>query len=321
MRDGGALRCAERGSRALSWGAVVGIERPASLPQLGVRSGPCSLRASPMSTTEPAHVPTFRRHHGAFMPLAPARSGWDPGLCNGSAAAALLALLLEDALRRPGFHVARLTIDLLKPIPFGTLDGRALVRREGGRLRQGEAELSWQGAVVARASGLFLAGSEGPGSVHGPAPLPPAGEAESSGMFRASKEPGRQPSFEHFCDLRWVTARDAPQPALWVPPPSVFVEDEPCSDLVRCVAAADLMAGLAELTRSHCTPASPVAINADLNLTFSGEPRGQAFGLRLTHLAAEAGVGLAHAELFDADGFRGTVAQCRVGNTPKSRTP
>ncbi|MBK7777786.1 MAG: thioesterase family protein [Sandaracinaceae bacterium] len=213
-----------------------------------------------------------------------------------------------------------LTIDLLKPIPFGTLDGRALVRREGGRLRQGEAELSWQGAVVARASGLFLAGSEGPGSVHGPAPLPPAGEAESSGMFRASKEPGVIHRSSTFA-ICAGPARDAPQPALWVTPPSVFVEDEPCSDLVRCVAAADLMAGLAELTRSHCTPASPVAINADLNLTFSGEPRGQAFGLRLTHLAAEAGVGLAHAELFDADGFRGTVAQCRVGNTPKSRTP
>ncbi|MEZ4329094.1 MAG: thioesterase family protein [Polyangiales bacterium] len=274
-----------------------------------------------MSMPEPALAPTFRRHDDAFVPLAPARSGWDPGLCNGSAAAGLLARLLEGALRRPGFQVARLTIDLLKPIPFDALTGRAHVQREGGRLRQGEAELRCGDAVVARASGLFLAGSDAAGSVHGPAPFPPPGEAESSGMFRASKDPGRQPSFEYFCDLRWVTARDAAQPALWVTPPAVFVEGEPCSDLVRCVGAADLMAGLAELSRRHRAPESPVAINADLNLTFSGEPRGSAFGLRLTHLAAKAGVGLAHAELFDEGGFRGTVAQCRVGNTPKSRTP
>lgn len=138
-------------------------------------------------------------------------------------------------------------------------------------------------------------------------------------MFRDAKHPGRQPSYEYYCDIRWVTARDAPQPALWVTPPATFVEGEPCTDLVRCVAVADLLAGLAELTRRHQTPESPVAINADLSLTFVGEPRGAAFGLRLTQLAADAGVGFAHAEMFDEAGFRGTVTECRVSNRP-SRT-
>jgi hypothetical protein len=264
------------------------------------------------------HAPAFQRHQDAFSPLPPSHSGWDPTLTNGSAAAGLLATLLEGALRQPGFQVARITVDLLKPVPFAPLKGSARVLRAGGRLRQGEAELTCDGKLVARASGLFLAPSDGPACVHGATALPPPGDVESTGMFRVAKEPTRHPSYQHYCDMRWVTARVAPRPALWVTPPTVFIEDEPCTDLVRCVAAADLVAGLAELTRRSQTPESPVAINSDLNLTFAGEPRGAAFGLRLTQLAADAGVGFAHAELFDEGGFRGTVTQTRVGNRPSS---
>ena len=274
-----------------------------------------------MITPPTQSAPAFRRSADAFVPLDPTRSGWDATLSNGSAVAGLLTSLLEAELRRPGFQAARLTVDLLKPVPFAPLEGRAQVLREGGRLRQGHAELACQGKVVARASGLFLTPSDDSAGAHGAAPLALPGDAPATGMMGPSKDPGRHLSYEYFCDMRWVTSRDAPNPAVWVTPPPDFLEGEACSDLVRCVAAADLLAGMAELSRRSHTPQSPVAINADLNLVFAGEPRGVAFGLRLQHLASAGGAGFAHAELFDAGGFRGMVTQSRVGNSPARARP
>lgn len=253
------------------------------------------------------------------MPLDPARSGWDATLVNGSAAGGLLTVLLEQVLRRDGFQVARLTIDLLKPVPFATLRGSAQVLREGGRLRQGEAQLAVDGATVARASGLYLAPTDAPPVAHGVAPLLPAGDGPPTAMMDDAKDGGRLPSYEFYCDMRWVSARDAAEPTVWVTPPASFLEGEPCSDLVRCVAAADLLAGPAELTRRARMPQSPVAINADLNLVFAGDPQGTSFGFRMTQLAAAGGVGFAHAQLFDAQGFRGLVTQSRVGNRSTNR--
>ncbi len=262
-------------------------------------------------------APAYRLEGERFVPLPPARSGWDPRLVNGSASAGLLASLLERELRRPGLSPARITIDLMRPIPFAPLEGRVRRVREGRRLGLADAELFHGDELVARASGLFLASSEIPDQAASVEPPPQPSGFPSGRLLPGLSDPGEHPSYQFYCDVRWATAPGAAEPTVWIRPPDVVVEGMPTSDLVRAVATADLLAGLAV---AHCRAQDapvPQAINADVQVAIAAEPRGDFFALRLNRMVSSAGVGFASADLFDEAGYVGRVSQSRVTNRPR----
>ena len=86
--------------------------------------------------------------------------------------------LLGWALDRQGdddLQPARLTVDLLRPVPFAPLSIETSIQREGRRIKLADAALLQNGQVVARASALFLRRSAEPeGQVwSAPAAMPP----------------------------------------------------------------------------------------------------------------------------------------------------
>ena len=86
--------------------------------------------------------------------------------------------LLGWALDRQGdneLQPARLTVDLLRPVPIEPVTIETSIQREGRRIRLVDAAMLQQGRVVARASALFLRRSAAPeGEVwSGPVTMPP----------------------------------------------------------------------------------------------------------------------------------------------------
>ena len=64
----------------------------------------------------------FHRDGGRFVPTELARGPWDPNAQHGGPCAALLAGLVEQHEVGPPAHVARMTIDLLRPVPMEPIE-------------------------------------------------------------------------------------------------------------------------------------------------------------------------------------------------------
>src|SRR6201992_717467 len=67
--------------------------------------------------------------------------------------------LLGFAVDRHGdddLQPARLTVDLLRPVPIAPVSIETSIQREGRRMKLVDADMLPQGRVVARASALFL---------------------------------------------------------------------------------------------------------------------------------------------------------------------
>ena len=59
----------------------------------------------------------FRLEAGRYLPTDRARGPWSPDALHGSPVAALLAHVVEQE-RPAGLELARLTVDLCRPVPF-----------------------------------------------------------------------------------------------------------------------------------------------------------------------------------------------------------
>lgn len=249
-------------------------------------------------------------------PQAPARSGWDPRLVNGSSTSALLAAVLERDLARDGHAPARFTVDMLRPIPFAEARVESVVTRMGGRLALGDVSMFVAEKLVARASGMYLAQSESD-EFATPLQVPTAANELADGVllpdFGGASD---QPPFQHFCDIRWATPFDSASPVVWFRPPPALVGGLPASDMVRAVAVADLLAGLTVTHQIRTGLPYAAAINADQHIVFAGAPVGEWIALRMERIAASRGAGFASADLLDSRGLRGRVTHTRVGNRP-----
>src|SRR5690349_1903169 len=97
-----------------------------------------------------------------FHPTELTRGPWSPAAQHGGPPSALLAMVLEahddeKAPRRPegsddAMFVARLTVELLKPVPLAPLVVRVNVERPGRKVQLLSASLNADGKEVARAT-------------------------------------------------------------------------------------------------------------------------------------------------------------------------
>src|SRR5690606_22569657 len=101
----------------------------------------------------------FERQGELFLPTEHCASPWGPVTIHGGASIGLLAWALEQQLP-PNMLLARLTVDLFRPVPRAPLGVAARLVRESRRLRLLEASLLHEGAEIGRASALALATAE-----------------------------------------------------------------------------------------------------------------------------------------------------------------
>ncbi|MEA2381563.1 MAG: hypothetical protein QOH72_1534 [Solirubrobacteraceae bacterium] len=249
--------------------------------------------------------PVFRRDGDWFVPTVHARGPWDPGAQHGGAPAALLA----EAVREPGMHVARLTYDLVGPVPVdGPLRIETRLVRPGARLQVVEADLLREdGAPVVRLRAMRLRRGEVAGVSEEadavPGGGPDAGEpsdfpleaADAQGFHRTAMEIrfgggtsfGRGPGLTWFRFARPLVDADEPSP------------------LALVAAAADFGNGVSRVLDFD----RHLFVNTDLTIHLRREPVGEWVMLDARTRVEPHGVGLAASTVYDERGAIGLSAQ------------
>src|ERR1700749_3363991 len=98
--------------------------------------------------------PVFEGSDGRFVATQLARGPWDPNALHGGAPAALLMRAFERLPAADGLSLARVTYELLRPIPVGPHEIRAEVVRPVRRVQLLEGSIVVDGLEVVRARAL-----------------------------------------------------------------------------------------------------------------------------------------------------------------------
>jgi hypothetical protein len=247
-----------------------------------------------------------------FLPAGPdrfratdlTRGPWDPGLQHAGPPAALLGRAVERHGDRTGLQVARVTFDIMRPLPMAELAVATRTLRGGRSIELVEATLSAGEVEVMRATALRVRTADldlPAGLVPGPRlPGPEAGRVMP--FFPTGQDVGYHTAMEvrfvagSFLELGPATA--------WMRMRHPLVPGEPPSPLCRVLVAADSgngVSGSLDYQRWRF-------INPDLTVYLLRPPAGEWVALEAATTAA-AGVGLADTALHDEQGPIGRAAQ------------
>src|SRR6478609_10158529 len=96
---------------------------------------------------------------------------WDPGLQHGAAPSSLICWAVERLPAPVPMRVARLTVDLMRPVPVAPLSIAVEVLREGKKIQLVQVRLMADGTEVVRATALRIRCEER--ALPSPAATPP----------------------------------------------------------------------------------------------------------------------------------------------------
>ncbi len=256
---------------------------------------------------------------GRFMPSEWGRSGWGADVLNGGLPAALLVRAVARASDDADLQLARLTVDLFRPVPRQPLEIVARPVRAGRRIAVYEASVIADGVEVTRASALLLRRAEGPESARLLGPLPDPESLEPSHF------PGTEPTLAHGfsgqIDVRWVSRGEDGAATAWLRLPMPLVAGEATTPLMRAAALADFGNRLSQVARSHRVSLGDRPgggsgyINTDITLYLVREPVGEWIALSATDGGAVSGVGTADVVHADREGVWGHSAQAQLANS------
>ena len=246
------------------------------------------------------------------VPTALARGPWSPHAMHGGAPAALLARAFEHHDPGTADFVARMTVDLLRPVPLEPLDVRVRTFRPGRKVQWLEASIAADDVEVVRATALRLR-TDAALQLDAPAPPPPGVSAPAASPalpldFGESGWGERSDiGFGRAFELRqaagsFTTAGPA---AVWFRLAVPLVVGETPTALQRVAAAADFGNGVSAVFADG----RHTFINADLTISLWRLPRGEWVGIdSVTHAAPE-GVGVSESVLLDEHGRIGRALQ------------
>jgi hypothetical protein len=249
----------------------------------------------------------FERDGDRYIPTALTRGPWDPRAMHGGAPSALFTHVCEQHDPGPADFVARVTVELFRPVPLEPLTMRVRTIRPGRKVQWLEAALlDADDREMTRATVLRLRTTE----------------VDTSGAIGLDAEPaksrdtGRAP--ERLLapgDVGFWTANDVeivdgnwtePGPgAAWFRLRCPVVAGELLSPASRVAAAADFGSGVGNPLRfTHAT-----GINADVTVALHRHPVGEWVCLESGAWANPLGVGLAETRLHDEQGPLGRAVQ------------
>ncbi|GAC1439476.1 MAG: thioesterase family protein [Mycobacteriales bacterium] len=227
---------------------------------------------------------------------------WDARFQHGGPPSALLGRAVEQTSPREDMMVARVTVEILGPIPVGELTVTATVVRPGRRVELVEATMSAAGRPVARAAAwrVMRSAAAGVASRH---PLPPTLPAADPGLGTGGWVDGYLSAVE-WRFVRGHFTEQGPSSA-WTRLRIPLVAGEEPSPLQRVLAVADSGNGISselELTDWHF-------INPELTVHLHREAVGEWVCLDAATTISPAGAGLATSVLSDLTGPIGVGAQ------------
>ena len=225
---------------------------------------------------------------------------WDARFQHGGPPSALLGRAVEQTEPRDDVLVARMTVEILGPIPVGELTLRSRMVRPGRSVELVQAVLAADGRDVARAESWRVRRTTNAGT----APATPAALPEAApGIGKGAWIDG------YLSAVEWRFVRGhftQPGPsAAWTRMLHPLVPDEEPSPLQRVLVVADSGNGIS----SELDLTTWLFINPELTVHLHREPVGEWVCLDATTTISPGGAGLATSVLSDLDGPVGVGAQ------------
>jgi acyl-coenzyme A thioesterase PaaI-like protein len=244
------------------------------------------------------------RVDGAHVVTSPDAAGpWDPNMQHGGAQASLVVWAAERIPAAVPMQVARVTIDLMRPVPVAPLTLETEVLREGRKIQLCAVRLFANGTFTVGATVLKIKKQAQPlpNDVIEPPLDVPAPE-------QSRVEPQNSP-FGLGMTIRAARGRfgGLGPGAIWYRADRPLIEGFPISQAMRAVAASDFCNASSALDYRKWT-----FLNADLTVSMAREPVGEWILLDAVSWIGPDGAGLAMARLADMRGYFGRCAQSLV---------
>lgn len=238
--------------------------------------------------------PFFEPDGDAFVASPLTRGPWSEDAQHGGPPAALLARAVELELP-PEFRLARLSFDILRPVPIGRVTPRATVRL-GRRAARAQMSLEADGvevmsgtALAQRVADLDLSPVQG-------SPLSPPEDGEATPFHPVPWDEGYHTAMAwSFVQGSW-TGRAAAQ--VWLTQRVPLVPGEEPSPAQRTLVVADSGNGVSavlDFSRFRF-------VNPDLSVHLHRDPVGEWIGMDAKTIAHPTGSGLATTVLHDRHG-------------------
>lgn len=256
------------------------------------------------------HGAIFERDGARYVPTPLARGPWNPRALHGGAPAALFATVCESHDPGPASFVARLTVELMRPVPLAPLELAVRTIRPGRKVQWLEAMLTDQGGQeVARATALRIRTEavDTSGSVQPDVEPPPPLDAVPNHDFPFGEG---AVGFWNVHDVRLVRGNWLePGPGVaWFRLRCPVIAGRPIAPVARVAAAADFGSGVGNAVRAT----SANAINPELTVHVHRHPAGEWVCLESGAWAQPDGVGMADTRLFDEQGVIGRGVQSLI---------
>jgi hypothetical protein len=284
----------------------------------------CLLSGS-IRLVEPAFYEQADRNSFASTPAT--AGPWSPDAQHGGPPSALAARAIELHEPDPRQRLARVTIDILRPIPIGKLALRTRTIRPGRRIALIESVMEADGQEVLHARGWRIERPAGavPAVTDGlpPEPVPAAGDGLPPEVFM-SQQRGYLSMVEwrfKAADYAGVTSpgADLARPAAaegpaglearlraaWARPRIPLLPGEEPSAMSRTLLVADSGSGVG----AALSAARFIFINVDLTVVLPRDPVGDWLLLESSTVIGADGTGLATTRLADPLGSFGRAAQ------------
>ena len=250
----------------------------------------------------------FETDGDTYIPTDAARGPWDPAFLHGGPVAILAGHAVEAVPSDQPMRTARITLELVRPVPVAPLTVEAALLRPGRKVRLVQASIAAQGREVARAVALQVRRGDLRVEASGADP-PPEPHAES--LQEWSEGWAGHGAYFHTLgvELRPLPGSDPRRPAtVWVRLRTQPIAGCETTPLMRVLAAADFPNGVS----LRADPQFYVSINPELTVHVQREPRGEWVCLKAeTYLESDA-TGLAEGVLYDREGRVGRATQSLI---------
>ena len=254
----------------------------------------------------------------AFVASQATAGPWSARAQHGGPPSALAARAIERHEPDQGQRLARVAVDILRPVPVGKVTVRTRTVRPGRRVALLEAIMEAGGQEVLHARGWRIALSAGvPPAAVPPVAEPPAAES-AAGLPETQKIPderplpvffdGRLAGYLSAIDWRFLSGGnfDARERArVWARPRIPLIPGEELSPMGRALLIADSGSGVSAVL----DPARFLFINVDLTVALRRDPAGEWLLLDAASAIGDQGTGLAETILSDAVGECGRALQ------------
>ncbi|MFD0271905.1 thioesterase family protein [Streptomyces sp. NPDC127106] len=242
-----------------------------------------------------------------FLATEDTRGPWDPGAQHAGPPAALMARVIEErAGARADVRIARITYEILRPVPIGAVQVVLKELRSGHSTEVVEAALypvaSTEPVMLARALRVRAADGVVPAVVPGPQ-LPPPGEVGETPFFAVPWERGYHSAMEmRFTDGAFTELGPG---TCWMRMRVPLIAEEGTRPLDRILTAADSGSGISAAVDFE----RYLFVNSDLTVHVHRHAVGEWVGVEAGTSVDPAGIGLADSVLHDEKGPVGRGAQ------------